>query len=143
MPTFDITRTDLSALIFFCFLLVKERPLEINYYLKLINLVTCIFFPINYPSLLLKHYIISLRREPQKVGTADTHLQARGSETLGELPTAEALCHVAGMDVGPLALPACTPACAAFVDAGDRQSVLSYSSDQEITPWSAGRAQGC
>lgn len=44
MPTFDITRTALSALIFFCFLLVKERPLEINYDLKLVNLVTCIFF---------------------------------------------------------------------------------------------------
>lgn len=44
MPTFDITRTALSALIFFCFLHVKKRPLVINYDLKLANLVTCFFF---------------------------------------------------------------------------------------------------
>lgn len=44
MPTFDITRTALSALIFFCFLVVKERPLEIDYDFKLVNLVTRTFF---------------------------------------------------------------------------------------------------
>lgn len=44
MPTFDITRTALSALIFFCFPVAKERPLERNYDLKLVNRVTCTIF---------------------------------------------------------------------------------------------------
>lgn len=43
MPTSDITRTALSALIFFCFPVVKERPLERNHDLKLVNLVLCGF----------------------------------------------------------------------------------------------------
>jgi len=44
MPTFDITRTALSALIFFCLLVVREGPFKINYDIKLVILMMCIFF---------------------------------------------------------------------------------------------------
>lgn len=100
MPTFDITRTALSALIFFCFLLVKERPLEINYDFKLVNLVTCIFFPHKLPQPPSE----ALHNPNEKRGTESRNCKYpassvfRGSEALGELPTAEALCHIAQMD---------------------------------------------
>lgn len=141
MPTIDIIGTALSALIFFCFPVAKERRQRGNYDLKLVNRVTCTFFH-KLPCLIFKavYNLIAkqamYRMQQNLQISCVISLQASNSQTKVSCPQ----CHITELNAQTRL--SCLPVLlyAQFSEhARDRQSVLNYKPGRKLHTHSGAR----